>query len=347
MRAVTLTNYLEVARLVGLDPFEMLRNAGISPEFIEHPESRYSARAIVGLLEDSARESGRECFGLMMAECRNFASLGPLSLLLQHLPTVRDVVEALIDYRLHMNELLNFALDEQPGRAAIRLDLLSSYATPQIVELSVAMAHIVIRGASGGRWQPTAVHFMHRAPQDLSVARRLFAAPIKYDCDFNGLATTAEALAIDNPLADDMMAAHARRLLGMVPLEPEHNSMTDRTRRAITLLLPTGWAALESVAQNLGLTPRALQRGLEKEGGSFASVHNEIRRELVQRYLIDSDHSVSDIARLTGYSSLSAFGRWFSSEFGQSAHAWRTAHRGDATSRIQTRHTPALEESRH
>ena len=40
MRAVTLTSYLEVARFVGLDPFEMLREVGISPQFLDDPENR-------------------------------------------------------------------------------------------------------------------------------------------------------------------------------------------------------------------------------------------------------------------------------------------------------------------
>jgi AraC-like DNA-binding protein len=325
MRAASLTSYLEVARFVGLDPLAMLREAGISPNFLQDPENRYAADSIVGLFEESARRSGCESFGLLMAECRTFASLGPLSLLLQHLPTVRNVIQALIEYRRHMNELLNFALDERPGEAVVRLELLPEFAKPQVVELSVAMAYIVLRGASGGRWQPTAIHLIRQPPQDLAVAERMFAVPVKFGSVFNGITTTPASLATPNPLADEAMARHARRLLDLVPLEPEHDPLSDRTRRAITLLLPTGWATLENVARNLGLTPRALQRGLEKERRSFAVLLNDVKRELAQRYLIDSERPVSAIAGLTGYSSLSAFGRWFAAEFGLPAHAWRLA----------------------
>jgi AraC-like DNA-binding protein len=330
MRAATLTSYLEVARFVGLDPFEMLHEAGISPTLLEDPENRLAATALVGLLDVSARKSGCETFGLMMAECRTFASLGPLALLLQHLPTVRDVVAALIDYRLHMNELLNFALEERRGEAHVRLELLAEYAKPQIVELSVAMAYLVLRGASGDRWQPSAIHFIREAPRDLSTVERLFAGPVRFGSHFNGLACPGEALAIPNPLADEAMARHARRLLDLVPLEREHNPMSDRARRAITLLLPTGWATLESVAHNLGLSPRALQRGLEKEQRSFASLLNEVKRELAQRYLIETGRPIGTVAGLTGYSSMSAFGRWFSAEFGASPNAWRIAQAGAA-----------------
>jgi AraC-like DNA-binding protein len=330
MRAATLTSYLEVARFVGLDPFELLREAGISPSLLEDPENRLPASAVVGLLEQSARKSGCESFGLMMAECRTFASLGPLSLLLQHLPTVRDVVEALIGYRRHMNELLNFALEERRGESHVRLELLAEYAKPQIVELSVAMAYIVLRGASGDRWQPSTIHFIREAPRDLSTVERLFAGPVRFGSDFNGLACRTEAMETPNPLADEAMARHARRLLDLVPLEPEGNPISDSARRAITLLLPTGWASLESVAHNLGLSPRALQRGLEKEQRSFASLLNEVKRELAQRYLIETERPIGTVAGLTGYSSMSAFGRWFSAEFGASPNAWRLARLGES-----------------
>lgn len=311
---------------MGLDPFAMLHEAGINPDTLEDPENRLPARWMVDLLEHSAQRSGCECFGLMMAACRTFASLGPLSLLLQHLPTVGDVMHAIIDYRRHMNEVLNFAVDERRGISLFRLEVLPEYAKPQVTELSVAMAYIVLRGASGSRWQASAIHFIRDAPRDFSVVERFFPVPVEYSSDFNGISFTTASMATPNPLADETMARHARRLLALVPLQPEHNAMSERTRRAITLLLPTGRATLDNVAYNLGLTTRALQRGLEKEERSFAVLLNDVKKELAQRYLIDFERPVGVIAGLTGYSSMSAFGRWFTAEFGSSPNAWRLTH---------------------
>src|SRR5213075_3412545 len=70
MRAATLTSYVEVARFVGLDPFEMQRNADIRMSDLADPENRIAARLVVNLLEESARRSGCSTFGLLMAECR-------------------------------------------------------------------------------------------------------------------------------------------------------------------------------------------------------------------------------------------------------------------------------------
>lgn len=328
IRAVALTSYLEVARFVGLDPYAMLREVGISPEFLEDPENRCSATAGISLLENSARQSGCDSFGLLMAECRTFASLGPIALLLQHLPTVGDVVSTIIDMRRHFNDVVNFAIEERRDETIIRFEPLAEYARPQMVHLTVAMLYIALRGASASRWQASSLHFMAQAPQDLSVVERLFPVPVEYGSSFNGIATTRASLAVRNPLANETLAVHARQLLALVPLQPEHTAMSDRTRRAITLLLPSGRATLDNVAHNLGRTPRALQRGLEREQVSFASLLNDVKREMAQRYLVDFARPIGTIAGLTGYSTLSAFGRWFSAEFGSSPHAWRLTQAG-------------------
>ena len=63
-----------------------------------------------------------------------------------------------------------------------------------------------------------------------------------------------------NPLADREMAHHAASLLRMVPPPPE--SIIERTRHALSLLLPVGKATLEGAGGNLGVKPRGLQRQL-------------------------------------------------------------------------------------
>jgi AraC-like DNA-binding protein len=58
-----------------------------------------------------------------------------------------------------------------------------------------------------------------------------------------------------------------------------------------------------------------------------------VRRELALRYLSSSTHSVTAIARMTGYASLSSFTRWFCAEFGMSPAAWRAEEREEREER--------------
>ena len=73
--------------------------------------------------------------------------------------------------------------------------------------------------------------------------------------------------------------------------KPADGSVTERARRSIYLLLPAGRATLDQVADNLALHPRTLQRLLEQEKRTFATLLGDARRELALRYLSNSTHS--------------------------------------------------------
>ena len=51
-----------------------------------------------------------------------------------------------------------------------------------------------------------------------------------------------------------------------------------------------------------------------------------VRVELVTRYVENRDRSLASVAELLGFSALSAFSRWFRSQFGCSVSEWRTRH---------------------
>jgi AraC-like DNA-binding protein len=325
VRAATLTGYADVARSVGLDPHAMLRRAKISPQFLLDPENRHAAAAIVDLLEDSASRSNCDCFGLKMAESRSFADLGPLSLLLQHLPTTDDVLHALIQYRRLMNDIITFECEGDGESSVIRLVIAPGYGKTQVIDMVVALGYRLLSAASGGGWTAEAVHFTHSPPGDLGVFHRVFAAPLEFESAFNGFSCSTISLRSQTLATETKMAANARRLLDLVPLPVEDAPASDRVRHALAVLIPIGRATLDRVAANLGRSPRTLQRLLSLEGTSFACLVNEVRKDMAQHYLASSRHSIRDIAELLGYASMSAFGRWFASQFGKTPIGWRRA----------------------
>lgn len=330
VRAVCLAPYIEVAGKLGLDPYEMLRKAKIRPEELADPETPLAASAVVRLGEDTARLAGCETFGLMMTETRNFASLGPITLLLQHRNTVRETIESLVKYQRMQNDIIDHVLEDDGEVATVRIDVLPGYGARQCVEFSVAMTVRALRELSDGRWRPEAIHFRHAAPADIGAHKRFFQCRVEFDSDFDGFSCASASLEVANPAANEIMARHAEHYLEMLGGARATASVTDQVRRTINSMLNRSTVTMDSVADHLGLHPRMLQRLLEKEGATFAALLNEIRRELAVRYLATSNHSVTDVGLLLGYATLSSFSRWFAIEFGKSPAAWRNAERGTA-----------------
>ena len=323
VRAVTLTGYAEVAAYVGLDAYQMLRLARISPDSLIDPENKLPASSVVEILEESASRSDRSDFGLLLAQCRTFASLGPVSLLLEHLPTMWDVIQAANEHRRHFNDILIFGTEEIGGSEMLKIELMSRFASRQACTLTIGVALIALRGASRRGWSPQAVHFTHAAPPEAAAFKRFFPAPVMFESHFNGFTSSRASLMARQPWANETMAMHARRLLKLVPLTPEQCPTSERVSRSIILLLPSGQATLAQVAANLATSERTLQRELEKEGVGFATLLVEARRELAMWYLGYPEQSITSIAELLGYASLSSFTRWFTDEFGLSPRAWR------------------------
>jgi len=331
VRAAALSNYAEVARQVGLDPTRMLRRVKLDPAVLTKPDTRVPVAAVVTLLENSAEQSGCDTFGLRMAEARRLSDFGALGLLMKHQRTLREILAMIGRYRRLLNEALAVQVEEFGDLAIIREELVSetNILGRQSYELAVGTVFRMFRALLGDRWQPESVHFTHAAPPDRSVHRRVFGLGVRFDSDFNGIVCAAADLDRINPGADAVMANYAQQLVETLP-KAELGSAALDARKAIYLALPVGKASLKQVAQGLGLNVRTLQRRLDAEKTSFSQLVNEVRRDLVVRYLANNSYSMLQVAQLLGYTQLSSFTRWFAVEFGVAPTRWRSKRGGKA-----------------
>jgi AraC-like DNA-binding protein len=80
---------------------------------------------------------------------------------------------------------------------------------------------------------------------------------------------------------------------------------------------------LASIAGELGLSQRTLQRKLSEAGASFQQVLDGARHALARDYLRQRGLSLADIAFLLGYQEQSAFTHAFREWSGMNPGAWR------------------------
>jgi AraC-like DNA-binding protein len=323
VRAASLTGFVEVSYYLRIDPYDMLRRAKISTRFLDDPENRHEALPVIEMLEDAAERSQCESFGLLMADCRSFSSLGPLSLLLERLPTVGDVLDALNEYRRLMTDVASLECIRGEESSVFCWIVAPGFERTQATDLAVGAGYRILTEALGGRWAPEAVHLTRPAVSNPIQFHQFFSAPIEFDAKFSGYSCATASLETGLQTADPAMAAHARRLLELIPSDDQFAPVSEAARRAIALLLPTGGGRLADVAPNLGMDARTLERRLALEGASFEALVNDTRKDVAGRFLIASEQPVGSIARVSGYSSTAAFRRWFASEFGKSPSAWR------------------------
>ena len=89
------------------------------------------------------------------------------------------------------------------------------------------------------------------------------------------------------------------------------------------LQLSSGRCTADRLAQQLGRDRRTLHRRLAGESTTFDAILNDVRTELAVRLLQNRDANLSATADMLGFSSDSAFSRWFRTRFRTSASTWR------------------------
>jgi AraC-like DNA-binding protein len=322
-RAVMLTNYNEIARHFGLDPFAMLGRSGLHPSSLSDPENWLPAEPILRLLDESAAMTGRDDLGVLLAERRSFASLGPVSVLLRHEATLGDIIASAIEYRRLINEIANVHLRTYGPSAVLEWNLIPGLQSVHGIDFLATIAYRILVDLAGCNWTPDCIHFRQLPPEQVATFRRVFRCSLEFGSTFDGMSFNSGCLAFLNSFADPELTVHARRLLDLLPSIRGEDTLTDRVRSTIPFLISDGNAHAAGVARHLGLPVRTLQRRLAAEGHSFGQLLNEARRELAVRYLANSSHPITLIAQLTGYSALSSFTRWFISEFGVPPGKWR------------------------
>jgi AraC-like DNA-binding protein len=327
VRAAVLTNYLEVAQHLGINPQTEMSAVGLSRTMLLEPDQNIPLRSAVELLENSAARSGCQTFGLRMAESRQFSDIGAVALLLTHQPTLREALQVTVQYRHLMNPALAIFIEEAGDLVIIREEVVTQPPMPcrQATELALGVMARLCASLLGKHWRPISVNFTHAAPDDLRLHRRLFGCEVNFNAEFNGIACAAAAFDAPNPNSDPAMARYARRFIDSLPGE-EQPSLEFEVRKAIYLLLPMGRATIEQIAQALGMNVRTLQRHLEEADARFSDLINEVRRDLVQRYMNNPGYSLARIGDLLGYSLPSSFSRWFAIQFGDTPASWRAIH---------------------
>jgi AraC-like DNA-binding protein len=326
-RSAVLNGYLEVARSAGLDPYRMMAECALPPGCLTDPEVKVPALAVAQLLEESARQSGREDFGLRLAERRTLANVGALALLVREQPTIRKALEALAGYMFLHNEALTLRLEEQDGLAILNLAINVGHPVPlrQGVELGVGFLHRSLQQLLRESWKPQAICFTHAAPPRTDAHRRFFRATVEFNQDFNGIVCASRDVEAAVPAADAAMARQVQRYLDTLAAR-RRTTMSASVRECITVMLPSGLCSADHVAQRLGVDRRTVHRHLAREGQTFSAILHAVRAELAARYIHNRDRPLAAVAELLGFSALSAFSRWFRGQFGCSVSAWRADH---------------------
>lgn len=299
--------------------------SGIDPERLASPTLSLGLVSYCRVMEEAARHSGDDNFGLHYGKQFKPQSLGLIGYIGLCSPTLEQALHNVVNaFPCHQHDTLTRMVDKGDYW---RLDYQVRHGAilnrRQDAELTLGMFLNLIRHVLGKNWAPREVHFEHPRPELWHEHCKVFDAPVWFDQPFNSLLIAKSQLVRSMPDRDEtlllVMQDAIRRLNDGAPQQ----TLVDRVRTQVQLQLMQKEPSLEAIAEKMGLSSWSLQRRLREQGLSFSLLVDKIRCEMASHYLQHRQLPISEMALLLGYSEVSAFSRAFRRWFGISPRQWR------------------------
>ncbi len=284
---------------------------------------RIPVESVADLLEMAARQSGVETFGLRLAETRQISIIGPIGLLLREEATVGDAFHSLQRYITLHNEAARPRLEEVEDQAVISVDIDLKRRTPyrQGVELNLAVLYRVLGQLIGPQWHPL-VCIAHDPPARRDVHHRVLGPRVDFRCNYNGLIFPRSDLQRPVLGADPAFAQQIRAYLDALRGRTGP-TFREKVSDLLRLQLSSGRCTSDRIARQLGCDRRTMHRRLMADNTTFDTVLNDVRTEAAVRLLQNRQAGLAEAAATLGFSSGSAFSRWFLAAFGTRPSEWR------------------------
>lgn len=324
VRATSLSNYSRLVSDLGGDPVALLKQAGIDPGIVGENDVFVPLSRVVAAIENAAHSTNTVDFGRRLAQMQGIEILGPVGVAAR---TSATVAGALLIFERFLAAyspglLLRVCATDDPDRAFIDYQVLDNDidVRPQTAELSLGVILRVLRFLLGDDYRPLSVQLPHEALTNVEEYWSYFGCRPVFASARMGF--TIRSADLQRPLQRDQLA-HDTIVQYLTTITAAEPCITTSVRALARQLLPSGTVTLELIAEQLNLHPKALQRRLAAEDTTFATIVDEVRRELAEKYLRDTRITLAHLARELGYAEQSVLTRSCHRWFGHGPAAYR------------------------
>jgi len=311
---------LSCAYLRGISDYLLQRN--INPKFfftefdLNNDELNSPQQVPVMLHKAMLKQAGEltndHYAGLHIGSCVKPAHLGALGYSIMSCKNLQEAFNRYIRYESLVSNFSNTQYTIKNDKVILSWDIPSSILDRAIAEEQVASFIVFTQWLLGQEINPSRIKFKHSQPDSLSEYRAITNCDIYFSQDVFEIAWPSEYMKLPllqyDPIIQGMMDAYAEKLLN--ELYHDDDFIND-IRDTIIHSMAGGEVSLEVVARQLALSPRTLQRRLNKCRVTFKKLLNNIRKELAFVYIVQPQIHLSELAYMLGFSEQTAFQRAF------------------------------------
>lgn len=330
IRTTSLQGYTELVRQLGGDPAGFLSRLEISPGAVTERDAFIPLATYTLLLEVTAAELHCPDFGLRLSRFRGLDVLGPISVIVRNSETVLDAFQAAARFMYTHTPALKLTAElSADGQMRAVYDV-TEPLVPYPLQAYEALMGLGVRFSRFlvGPDAPGTISVMHAQRSSDNSYRDAWGSPVRFNqswCGFEFPASVASQRVHD---ADSETRRVVTAYLEATYL-PVTATLSERVAERARELLPTGHCSVDTIANELAMHPRTLQRRLAAEGITCQEVIDGERRTQAARYLSGHQLNLMQIAGLLGYTEQSAFNRSCRRWFGKTPRQYRAHLTGE------------------
>ncbi|HTQ50275.1 MAG TPA: AraC family transcriptional regulator [Candidatus Acidoferrales bacterium] len=315
-------------KTIGVDPAILLRKSSLPPTLWTSGKGVVTTdqwfalwRALPELVDDPA-------IGLKLPALVPLEQHHPISIAAQHARTFRDALQRLARYKiLCCAEEMLIVEGNEECRVGFNWILSREFAPPLLIDTT--FASMVELGRRGTRQPVRALRVeLARNDEHRELYEAHFGCPVKFKTQRNAIIFRTSDLNFP-------FVTYNAELLAM--LGPGLDRELARRKADQTLIVKVKWVLgkllggnppdIMTVAKELGISSRTLQRRITEEGTSFRQLLSDARHELARHYLLQPTLELGETAYLLGYEDPNSFFRAFREWEGMTPSEWKMAHR--------------------
>ncbi|WP_208987306.1 AraC family transcriptional regulator [Roseibium marinum] len=242
-------------------------------------------------------------------------------------PTLRDACQAWVKYMPIRSNAYRIKFQETETSGYVEWPILEGRGNwQQNMFARIGWAAQQLEHALDMNVPPILIELATPEPKNTSAFQKKYQGRLKFCAPHNRISFPRALLSRrlrrnDAYLYEIILKAAVSEMESFDQLE----SPLSRIANEVASSLSNGSCTLPQISAKLGMSQRAVQRVLEKEGTSFRKLSEEIRRSAAERYLRSTGLPMKEIAYLLGFSELSTFSRAVKSWFGVSPRKVREA----------------------
>jgi AraC-like DNA-binding protein len=339
VRANVLTALPAYVASRGLNFLSLLNDVGLLLDEVKEPDALVSLNRVGQLFDNVASKLGDPAFGIHYAEEFPPGATGLLGNLVLSAPTVRSSLAAVAEFLpVQAIPVDSSFVEDAHGLGHLRWKFAAEFRAPrvQFTAFTAGAFLLRLRLATGASWVPLVVNFEHGAPEASRIYREFFGERVRFDQEMNGIVVDPTTLGKTMPQGPLPVFRNLQQLGSFVltDLKQKGAAQSHWDDMTLTQLVQVeierrldGAAGVSfdqpAIAETLGYSARELQWELSQLDTSYDKILVGIRESLAERYLRDSEMTLSQISVKLGFSEASAFTRWARRTYGRSPSAQR------------------------